>query len=152
MFERYTEKARRTIFFARYEASQFGSPYIEVEHLLLGLMRERSSDSSSLLPGKVTLSDLAARDSRASGAESEDHHQRGPAAFAFLKSVSGLSAQKKRKCLAHKTDRHASSAARLIAGGIASLGRALNSLGSLHRLRTEERLSVLVLQNAAAQL
>lgn len=40
MFERYTEKSRRVIFFARYEASEFGSPYIETEHLLLGLMRE----------------------------------------------------------------------------------------------------------------
>ncbi len=40
MFERYTEKARRVVFFARYEASQFGSPYIETEHLLLGLLRE----------------------------------------------------------------------------------------------------------------
>src|SRR6266851_5573702 len=40
MFERYTEKARRVIFFARYEASQYGSPYIESEHLLLGLLRE----------------------------------------------------------------------------------------------------------------
>jgi ATP-dependent Clp protease ATP-binding subunit ClpC len=40
MFERYTEKARRVIFFARYEASQFGQPYIETEHLLLGLLRE----------------------------------------------------------------------------------------------------------------
>jgi ATP-dependent Clp protease ATP-binding subunit ClpC len=40
MFERYTEKARRTIFFARFEASQFGSPKIEPEHLLLGLLRE----------------------------------------------------------------------------------------------------------------
>jgi len=40
MFERYTEKARRVIFFARYEACQFGSPYIETEHLLLGLLRE----------------------------------------------------------------------------------------------------------------
>src|SRR6185437_8959493 len=40
MFERYNEKARRTIFFARYEASQFGSPYIESEHMLLGLLRE----------------------------------------------------------------------------------------------------------------
>jgi Clp amino terminal domain, pathogenicity island component len=40
MFERYTEKARRVIFFARYEASQFGAPYIETEHLLLGLLRE----------------------------------------------------------------------------------------------------------------
>ena len=40
MFERYTEKARRTIFFGRFEASQFGSPFIETEHLLLGLLRE----------------------------------------------------------------------------------------------------------------
>jgi len=40
MFERYTEKARRVVFFARYEASQYGSPYIETEHLLLGLLRE----------------------------------------------------------------------------------------------------------------
>ncbi len=40
MFEKYTEKARRVIFFARYEASQFGSTYIETEHILLGLLRE----------------------------------------------------------------------------------------------------------------
>lgn len=40
MFERFTEKARRVIFFARYEAAQFGSPYIETEHLLLGVLRE----------------------------------------------------------------------------------------------------------------
>jgi hypothetical protein len=40
VFECYTEKARRVIFFGRYEASQFGSPYIETEHLLLGLLRE----------------------------------------------------------------------------------------------------------------
>jgi hypothetical protein len=43
MFERYTEKARRTIFFGRYEASQLGSPYIESEHLLLGLLRENKA-------------------------------------------------------------------------------------------------------------
>ena len=40
MFERYTERARRAIFFARYEASQFGSAWIEGHHLLLGLLRE----------------------------------------------------------------------------------------------------------------
>ena len=40
MFERYTEKARRVIFFGRYEASEYGSSYIETEHLLLGLLRE----------------------------------------------------------------------------------------------------------------
>lgn len=43
MFERYTESARRTIFFGRYEASQFGSPEIDTEHLLLGLLREEKS-------------------------------------------------------------------------------------------------------------
>jgi ATP-dependent Clp protease ATP-binding subunit ClpC len=40
MFERFTEKARRVIFFARYEASEFGSPTIDTEHLLLGILRE----------------------------------------------------------------------------------------------------------------
>lgn len=49
MFERYTEKARRVIFFARYEASQFGSPYIETEHLLLGLLRENRVIAYKLL-------------------------------------------------------------------------------------------------------
>jgi ATP-dependent Clp protease ATP-binding subunit ClpC len=39
MFERYNEKARRVIFFARSEASDFGSRYIEPEHMLLGLLR-----------------------------------------------------------------------------------------------------------------
>ncbi|MBO0910373.1 MAG: ATP-dependent Clp protease ATP-binding subunit [Acidobacteria bacterium] len=49
MFERYTEKARRVIFFSRYEASMFGSPYIETEHLLLGLLREDKALSSRFL-------------------------------------------------------------------------------------------------------
>ncbi len=40
MFERYTEKSRRVIFFARYEASNYGSECIETEHLLLGILRE----------------------------------------------------------------------------------------------------------------
>ncbi len=40
MFERYTETARRVIFFARYEASQYGSSSINSEHILLGLLRE----------------------------------------------------------------------------------------------------------------
>ena len=56
MFERYTEKARRVIFFARYEASQFGSPYIETEHLLLGLIREDKALSSRFLhSGSATI-------------------------------------------------------------------------------------------------
>ena len=45
------KKARRVIFFARYEASQFGSPYIETEHLLLGLLRESKVITAKLLNG-----------------------------------------------------------------------------------------------------
>ncbi len=40
MFERYTERARRVLFFARFEASQLGHIGIESEHVLLGLLRE----------------------------------------------------------------------------------------------------------------
>lgn len=43
MFERYTEEARRAVFFARYEASQFGSDRIETEHMLLGILRENEA-------------------------------------------------------------------------------------------------------------
>ena len=53
MFERYTEKSRRVIFFARYEASQYGSPYIETEHLLLGLMRENKALMNRLLGSEI---------------------------------------------------------------------------------------------------
>ncbi|REK04315.1 MAG: ATP-dependent Clp protease ATP-binding subunit [Acidobacteria bacterium] len=40
MFEKYNEKARRALFFARYEASKLGSRVIESEHVLLGVLRE----------------------------------------------------------------------------------------------------------------
>ncbi|MDP9120289.1 MAG: ATP-dependent Clp protease ATP-binding subunit ClpC, partial [Acidobacteriota bacterium] len=40
MFEKYNEKARRALFFARYEASKLGSRVIESEHILLGILRE----------------------------------------------------------------------------------------------------------------
>ncbi len=50
MFQRYTEKARRVIFFARYEASNFGTPCIETEHILLGLLREDKALTHRFLP------------------------------------------------------------------------------------------------------
>jgi ATP-dependent Clp protease ATP-binding subunit ClpA len=49
MFERYTEKARRAIFFARYEASQFGVQFIDANCLLLGLVRENGQISTRWL-------------------------------------------------------------------------------------------------------
>lgn len=48
MFERYTERARRVLFFARYEASQLGNVSIEVEHVLLGLLRERKGITTNI--------------------------------------------------------------------------------------------------------
>ena len=62
MFERYTEKARRVIFFARYEASQLGSPHIQPDHLLLGILRDdkvladrflRSHDAVASIRGRI---------------------------------------------------------------------------------------------------
>src|SRR5579862_7583896 len=38
MFERYTNDARKAIFYARYEAGQCGSDHIEAEHLVLGIL------------------------------------------------------------------------------------------------------------------
>ncbi len=59
MFEKYTEKARRIIFFARYEANQFGSPYIETEHLLLGLIREDKNLTARFFPrANATIQDI----------------------------------------------------------------------------------------------
>ena len=40
MFDKFNQKARRAIFFARWEAGEFGGSAIESEHLLLGLLHE----------------------------------------------------------------------------------------------------------------
>ena len=55
MFERYTERARRVIFFARYEALQYGSQVISPEHILLGLMREDKTISARYFPFRNSL-------------------------------------------------------------------------------------------------
>lgn len=51
MFERYTERARRVLFFARYECGQMGHFPIEPVHLLLGLMREGKGVAGRILSG-----------------------------------------------------------------------------------------------------
>src|SRR3979411_3109944 len=50
MFEKYNEKARRALFFARYEASKLGSRVIESEHILLGVLREGRTTSKVIFP------------------------------------------------------------------------------------------------------
>jgi len=61
MFERYTERARRVIFFARYETSILGSKTIETEHLLLGLLREETNLLQRLLERPDIEADMRAR-------------------------------------------------------------------------------------------
>ena len=61
MFEKYTEKARRLIYFARYEVSELGSKSIETEHLLLGLLHEDKALISRFLPEGVSTETLRAR-------------------------------------------------------------------------------------------
>ena len=70
MFERFSEPARRTVFFARYEASQFGSPRTETEHLLLGLLREDKALANHLLGSYARVEALRARIA--------DHGYKGP--------------------------------------------------------------------------
>jgi ATP-dependent Clp protease ATP-binding subunit ClpC len=48
VFEKYNEKARRALFFARYEASKLGSRVIESEHILLGILREGEESVTEL--------------------------------------------------------------------------------------------------------
>src|SRR5260221_2383626 len=61
MFERYTESARRTLFFARDEASQLGSLAIEAEALLLGLVREGAVTVLLHVPPEQLRRDIEAR-------------------------------------------------------------------------------------------
>src|ERR1700677_172695 len=54
MFERFTEKARRAIFFARYEAGQYGISNIGAEHLLIGILRDDGLAVLRLLAPQTT--------------------------------------------------------------------------------------------------
>jgi ATP-dependent Clp protease ATP-binding subunit ClpA len=49
MFERYTEHARRALFFSREEATLQGAASIEPGHLLLGLIREEGHVAAKVL-------------------------------------------------------------------------------------------------------
>ena len=49
MFDRYTEDARQTLTVAKEEAAKLSSPYIEAEHLLLGISRSSEPELKELL-------------------------------------------------------------------------------------------------------
>lgn len=49
MWQRFTERARRVVFFAQEEANRLGENYVSTEHLLLGLVRENDSVAARIL-------------------------------------------------------------------------------------------------------
>jgi len=49
MFERFTERARRTIVLAREEAIRLGNPYLGTEHVLLGLIKKDDNTAVKIL-------------------------------------------------------------------------------------------------------
>ncbi|MEP0766500.1 MAG: ATP-dependent Clp protease ATP-binding subunit [Fimbriimonadia bacterium] len=49
MWQRFTERARKVVFFAQEEAQRFGEGYVSTEHLLLGLVREADSVAARVL-------------------------------------------------------------------------------------------------------
>ena len=56
MFERFTEQARRTLFFGRYAVTERGGARFDPEHVLLGAIR----DPTALLPLQFTPATLNA--------------------------------------------------------------------------------------------
>ena len=48
MFERFSGRARRVLFYARYEVSKLGSSSLENEHVLLGLIRIGSGTANQI--------------------------------------------------------------------------------------------------------
>jgi ATP-dependent Clp protease ATP-binding subunit ClpA len=49
MWQRFTERARRVVFFSQEEAGRLGESYVSTEHLLLGLVRENDSVAARIL-------------------------------------------------------------------------------------------------------
>jgi ATP-dependent Clp protease ATP-binding subunit ClpA len=49
MWQRFTERARRVVYFAQEEAARLGESFVSTEHLLLGLVREKDSAVCRLL-------------------------------------------------------------------------------------------------------
>ncbi|MEI6512990.1 MAG: ATP-dependent Clp protease ATP-binding subunit [bacterium] len=49
MWQRFTERARKVVFYAQEEAQRFGEGYVSTEHLLLGLVREPDSVAARVL-------------------------------------------------------------------------------------------------------
>jgi hypothetical protein len=56
MWQRFTERARKVVYFAQEEAARFGHNFVGTEHLLLGLVREEDSLAGRILTGRLGIS------------------------------------------------------------------------------------------------
>jgi ATP-dependent Clp protease ATP-binding subunit ClpC len=60
MFERFTIKARRVIFFSRYECATLNAPALAPEHILLGLLREDRALTQKLTGAPLDIESIRA--------------------------------------------------------------------------------------------
>ena len=82
MFQRFTDKARRTVVLAQEEARSLGHDHIGTEHLLLGLLRESAGVAAtaltslgvSLAAARERVSDSRPAEERASGRTLTEGH------------------------------------------------------------------------------
>jgi hypothetical protein len=56
MWQRFTERARRVVYYAQEEGARLGTNMVDTEHLLLGLVRERDSVAGRLLEERLGVS------------------------------------------------------------------------------------------------
>ena len=117
MFERYTERARRVLFFARYEATQLGSTSIETEHLLLGLIREgKGPDEPDFRPFPSLAREHQKRNRRTHGLSREGVHLGGDSLQRRDQARAAVRGRRGRPAAAH-LHRHRTSAPRHPARG-----------------------------------
>jgi hypothetical protein len=72
VWQRFTERARRVVFFAQEETARLGENYVSTEHLLLGLVRENDNVAARILEGRLGISLSSIRQ------ETEKQVPRGP--------------------------------------------------------------------------
>ncbi len=51
MWNKFTERSRKVVFFAQEEAGRLGENYVSTEHLLLGLVRDNDTVAARVLDG-----------------------------------------------------------------------------------------------------
>src|SRR5437763_15166011 len=79
MWQRFTERARRVVFFAQEEAARLGENYVGTEHLMLGVVRENDSVAARILDrlgvplGRIR-SDIEKQVTRGHGNPGQDMH------------------------------------------------------------------------------